>query len=160
MFALPASQPTLWKLLTSTAMHQQKYSPELYKMGIVTLCIKKDKDALIMDNHRGIVVTQLFSKLLEHIVAARENPTATQKQNRLQFGFTEGLSSTMAALLVTSVTAEHKDQGLATYMVALDTQKAFNTIWHDSLFRKFCGGRPPQYLHHPHNSAPVQYHSG
>ena len=28
-----------------TAMLQQKYSPELFKMGILTPCIKKDKDA-------------------------------------------------------------------------------------------------------------------
>ena len=46
------------------------------------------------------------------------------------------LSSNMAALLVTEVTAEHKDQGLPTYMVALNTQKVFDTGWHDLLFRK------------------------
>ena len=78
---------------------------------------------------RGIVVTPMLSKLLvEHVMTNRENPTATQKQNRLQFGFTEGLSPTMAALLVTEVTAEHKDQGLTIYMMDLDTQKAFDTI--------------------------------
>ena len=60
-------------------------------------------------------------------MAVRENPTATQKQNRLQFGLMEGLSPTMAALLLTEVTAEHKDQGLPTYMAALDIQKAFDT---------------------------------
>ena len=61
-------------------MLQQKYSPEVFKMGILTACIQNDKDALLTNNHRGIVVrvTLLLSKLLEH-VAARENPTVTQK---------------------------------------------------------------------------------
>ena len=117
-------------------MVQRKYSPDLFKMGILTPCVKKDKDGLLTDNHSGIVATPLFSKLLEHIVAAKENPMGTQKQKSPPVWIMGGLSPIMAALLVTEVTAKHKDQGLPTYMAALDTQKLFNTIWYDSLFRK------------------------
>ena len=108
-------------------MIQQKYSPELFETGILTPCIKKDKDALLTDNHRYIVVTPLLSKLLERVVANKENPTATQKQNCLQFGFNEGISPTITALLVTKVTAEHKDKGLPTYIVALSTTELYSS---------------------------------
>ena len=132
--AMPTIQPILCKLLT--AILQRKYTPALFKTGTLTPCAKKDKDHFVRGNYRGIVVTPIISKLLEHVIAQREKPQARKSQNKLQFGFTEGLSPSMAALLITEVTAEHRDQRLPTYLATLDTQKAFDTVWHASLFRK------------------------
>ena len=69
----------------------------------------------------------------------------------------------MATLLVTEVTVKNKDQGLPTYMYmgALDTQKGFDTIWHDSLFRKlFLEGHLDTFIVHTtllqHNTIQVK----
>ena len=145
--AMPFIQPILCKLLS--AILQQKYTPALFKTGTLTPCAKKNKDPLIRDHHRGIVVTPIISKVLEHVIAEREKPQAQRCQNKLQFGFTEGLSPAMAALLVTEVTAEHKDHNLPTYFATLDTRKAFDTVWHTSLFRKlFMEGHLDTFIIH------------
>ena len=117
-----------------TAILQQKYTPEFFKTGIRTPCVNNREDNLISNNHRGIIVTSLLSKLLEHTIAEREELVAKMEQNKLRFGFSEGLSPTTASMIVTEVTAEYKDQGLPTYRAALDTAKAFDTVWHSFLF--------------------------
>ena len=42
----------------------------------------------------------------------------------------------MCALMVTEAIAENMDHKLPTYIAALDTQKAFDVVWRDSLFRR------------------------
>ena len=70
---------------------------------------------------------------MKYIVGIREAPTAAKKQNKLQFGFLDGLSPAMVVLLVMEITTEHRDQGLPIFMVELDTQKAsYKTIQYRS----------------------------
>ena len=104
--------------------------------GILNLIHKKGKDHLDKDNYRGIVISSILSKVFEHIILSREKQTLKNVQSNLQYGFTEGKSPTMAALLVTEALAENKDLKQPTFMAALDVRKAFDVVWQDSLFQK------------------------
>ena len=57
-------------------------------------------------------------------------------QHHLQFGFTEKLSHSMAALVCTEVLANNKDRSQDTFVATVDVQKAFDSVWHDLVFRK------------------------
>ena len=113
-----------------------RYIAGAFLEGILHVIHKKGKDHLNKDNYRGIVVSSILSKTFEHIILSREKDIMKSKQSNLQFGFTEGKSPSMAALLVTEVQAENKDLKQPTFMAALDVKKAFDVVWQDSLFQK------------------------
>ena len=54
-------------------------------------------------------------------------------------GFTSGLSPSWGSLMLTDAINESKDNQLPTYTAELDVQKAFDTVWHDSLLKKLPG---------------------
>ena len=130
----PILLPHLADLLTAILIC--KYVPNLFKEGILATIHKKGKDPLDKDNFRGIVLSAILAKLCEHVIQAREKPITDPQQCELQFGFSHGKSPSMAALVVTEVIADRADMGKPTYMASLDVQKAFDVVWHESLFRK------------------------
>ena len=95
---------------------------------------KKGKDRLCTDNYRGITITPILAKLMEHILLARIE--SSLQQSSLQFGFTKKLSPTMAILAVTEAIADATDRRAPLYVIALDVRKAFDVVDHSSLLRK------------------------
>ena len=95
---------------------------------------KKGKDRLSTDNYRGIMITPTLAKALDHVLLLR-NDTRFH-QSPLQFGFTKGLSPTMAALIVTETIADALDRRSTLYLIALDVKKAFDVVDHDILMHK------------------------
>lgn len=95
---------------------------------------KKGSDPLIRDNYRGISITPVIMKTLEHVMLKHIEPTL--QENDLQFGFTKGTSPLLSSLLVTEAIAESKDNKLPIHIVALDVRKAFDVVNHNSLLRK------------------------
>jgi hypothetical protein len=87
-------------------------------------------------NYRGIVINSTIGKTFEHALLIHDKELLEQDQSDLQFGFTEGTGPTMCALAVTEAIAESMDQKRPIYIAALDTQKAFDVVWRDSLFRR------------------------
>ena len=83
---------------------QSKTGPDAFKSGILTPVLKKSKDPTVLDNYRGITVTQITSKLFESVLLPKLSETF--EQSPLQFGFTKGLSLVMAALIVSDARAE------------------------------------------------------
>ena len=79
---------------------------------------KKGKDPLNTDNYRGITITPILSKMMEHIFLNRIKDTL--QQNPLQFGFTKGLSPTLAVLCVTEIISDAIDNSSSLYLLALD----------------------------------------
>ena len=59
--------------------------------------IKKDKDNRLTDNYRGITITLVIEKVLEHAIQYRLRSLIEHRQSRQQRGFTKGSSSTNAA---------------------------------------------------------------
>ena len=62
------------------------------KEGILTSIYKKG-DPSDPRNYRGITVTPVYLKILEHILNVRHNAIYQETQSRLQKGFTPGCSS-------------------------------------------------------------------
>ncbi len=94
---------------------------------------KKGKDCHIMDNHRGITVSSIFGKLLEHLCLKHSKDDIEKKQDSLQFGFTEGCSPSMASLIISEAVAESVDIGKNAYICSLDARKAFDVVSHQKL---------------------------
>jgi hypothetical protein len=111
-----------------------KITPDIFKTGILTPVLKKAKNQVIMDNYRGITVTPTVSNIFETTIV----PLLKQdfNQSYLQFGFTEGLTMLMAAL-ITEGRAEANTITLdPLILITLDSQKAFDVVVHIILLDK------------------------
>ena len=102
------------------------------KEGILTPIFKKG-DTSDPGNNRGITVTPVLLKILEHILNARHNAIFMSTLSRLQSGFTEGCSSLNAAVILTECVLEatHNKQDL--WVTTLDTMD------HEITYIRPCG---------------------
>lgn len=96
------------------------------KEGTLTPIYKKG-DTCDPGNYRGITVTPVLLKILEHILNARHNEISST-QSRLQRGFTEGCSSLNAAVILTECILESASNKQDLWLTTLDTQKAFDVV--------------------------------
>ena len=88
-----------------------------------------------MDNYRGITVTSVFGKLFEILLLTRMTDL-NHNQSDLQYGFTKGLTPTMASLILSEAEADAKMRKQPLYIATLDTQKAFDVVDHTILLNK------------------------
>jgi hypothetical protein len=111
------------------------YFPVSLKSGIIHPVSKKGKSTLIKDNYRGITISSIMGKVLEHILRSRWQPLRDQ-QSHLQFGFTKGRSPAMASLLVSEADIEADEQKQCIYVCTLDAMKAFDTVDHRVMLQR------------------------
>ena len=88
-----------------------------------------------MDNYRGITVTSVFGKLFEILLLTRMTDL-NHNQSDLQYGFTKGLTPTMASLILSEAEADAKMRKQPLYIATLNTQKAFDVVDHTILLNK------------------------
>jgi hypothetical protein len=69
-------------------------------------------------------------------IRARIERTLEKQQNKLQKGFTKGVSSINIALLITESINEAKDNNEILILITLDAEKAFDVVDHTHLFWK------------------------
>ncbi|MEW8547538.1 MAG: reverse transcriptase family protein [Candidatus Thiodiazotropha sp.] len=105
------------------------------KEGLLTPVYKKGGSA-DPGNYRGITVTPVLLKVLEHVLNSRHNKILEETQSRLQKGFTSGCSSLNAAVILTECILESKNSKQGLLLTTLDTQKAFDVVDHNSLLRR------------------------
>ena len=105
------------------------------KEGILTPIFKKG-DPSNPGNYRGITVTPVLLKILEHIINARHSLTMQNTQSRLQKGFTPGCSSLNAGFILSECILESAINKQDLFLTTLDTQKAFDVVDQNSLHRK------------------------
>ncbi|CAC5387677.1 unnamed protein product [Mytilus coruscus] len=120
-----------------------KQIPLFFKTGITIPVLKKLKDPTLVESYRGITVTPTITKLFEYVLLPRLTKNFIQAD--MQFGFTEGLSMLIAAFLVSECKSESKDVTLKPlYMIAVDSQTAFDVVSHIILLDKLyeCGIHP------------------
>ena len=86
---------------------QSKKVSVTLKEGIVTPIFKKGEPTE-PGNYRGITVTPVILKVLEHVLNNRHNKMLDPTQSRLQRGFTTGCSSLNAAVILTECIQESK----------------------------------------------------
>jgi hypothetical protein len=87
-------------------------------------------------NYRKITITSIIGKTFERIYLWRVRPPITHSQSPLQFGFSIGKSPMIAAMLMTEAITEADSRKEKLYIAFLDTKKAFDVIWHNSLLRR------------------------
>ena len=105
------------------------------KEGILTPIFKKG-DPSNTGNYRGITVTPVLLKILEHILNARHSQILMNTQSRLQKGFTPGCSSLNAAFILSECILKSAMNKQDLFLTTLDTQKAFDVVDQNSLLRK------------------------
>ena len=96
-------------------------------------CIRKERITSTLTT-RGITITPILAKTLEHIILSRISPKCLQSP--LQFGFTKELSPTMAALAITEAISDACDNHTTLYVIALDVRKAFDVVDHRLLLHR------------------------
>jgi hypothetical protein len=128
--AKPVIAPILVNLLNQ--IRELKHVPKSLKSGVITPVGKKGKDLTRMENYRGISITSLLGKVLEHILLARK----PCEQSVLQFGFTAGLSPKMATVILHECIVNARESKELIYVCTLDAVKAFDTVSHASMLRK------------------------
>ena len=111
--------------------------PDMFKLGLVTP-VHKRKGTPLQDpnSYRKITVTNVTSKLFEKLHLKKCEEILTNNQSQLQRGFTKGVSPTNAALIITEIMSESKENKQDIYLAFLDAQKAFDRVWHSSLLRR------------------------
>ncbi len=131
---LKTSKPVIVPFIVETfnTILQERQVPESFKTGILTPVLKKGKDSTKTDSYRGITVTAILGKLFEYVILNR----ITISQSDLQFGFTKGLSPSMASLIVSEAKIEADLNGAHMYLATLDSQKAFDVVDHRILLDK------------------------
>ncbi|VDI19044.1 Hypothetical predicted protein [Mytilus galloprovincialis] len=116
--------------------------PKVFKTGILTPVHKKGKDSTLPTNYRGITVTSALGKVFEYALLDKMIDL-NNNQSELQFGFTQGLSPIMAALIVSEGIVHAKQQNLNLFLATLDSQKAFDVVHHMILMEKLFYELPP-----------------
>jgi hypothetical protein len=121
-----------------TAAANLSYIPPSLKSGVLTPVHKKGGKPLDdPGSYRGITVCSMLSKVVEQFIATHTETLLRPYQCDLQYGFTQGMSPTHAALLVTEAIAEQRDTKVPLYVATLDAQKAFDVVNHESLMWKW-----------------------
>ena len=88
-------------------------------------------------NYRPIIVSSIFSKLLEMLLLPEDVPLA-----RNQFGFRSGFSVSNGLSLLNDLMCYSKHNKSNMYICTLDAEKCFDSIWHEELFYKIYGKIP------------------
>ena len=110
--------------------------PGVCKSGFKIPLPKKGKDSQLQTNYRGITITAVIGKIIEHLVQSEVEPVFKSNTSQLQFGFTAGLSPIMATLCLSEAIATAKKEKSQLYVTALDAQKAFDVVVHPKLKKK------------------------
>ena len=115
-------------------IHTKKV-PFILKEKILTPIFKKGEPTE-PGNYRGITVTPVILKVLEHNLNNSHSKILEPSQSRLQRGFTSGCSSLNAAVILTECIQESKNTKQNLLITTLDAQKAFDVVDHNSLWRR------------------------
>ena len=112
--------------------------PELLKIALV-VPIHKGDSKMLVNNYRPISLLPLFSKLFEKLVQKRLL-NYFLKHDLLfkhQFGFMAGRTTEMAILDLYMKIIDSIDNGEVALTIFLDFAKAFDTVNHNILLKKF-----------------------
>ena len=115
---------------------REKKIPIETKAGYKMLIPKKGKDLLEQSSHRGITVTALLGKLIEHVLLDIGGSRLRNHISQLQFGFEQGKSPAMATLCLSEAAAHARDTKQQPYVTTLDAVKAFDVVNHNLLKQK------------------------
>ena len=103
-------------------------APKECKSGYKLPIPKKGKDSQIRTNYRGITITALIGKIVEHLLQDSTEVPLKKRASHQQFGFTRGLAPSMATLCLNEAIASAKCEKKKLFVATLDAQKAFDVV--------------------------------
>jgi len=124
------------------------YFPSQWKKAKIVAIPKPGKDHSNPGNYRPISLLSCIGKLFEKIIA-RNIRSHTDINNIIpqsQFGFQPEKSTTHQIHRLKNYIIENRNRKRSTGLVLLDTEKAFDSIWHDGLLYKLIQYNFPTYI--------------
>ncbi len=117
---------------------QLKYFPTIWKIGIVILLPKPQKQHSNPKNHRPITLLPALGKTFERIINSRfkAHLESHMKINPHQSGYREGKSTVDQLTRITIDAARARNQGEVLMAAFFDIEKAFDRMWHQGLLYK------------------------
>ena len=132
--------------LIFNACIQHGYVPSHFLLGTISPIIKDNNgDINSVNNYRGITISPIASKILEHLLNSMLSPYL--ETDARQFGFKKK-SSTLHAMYYLKETVNHYiDNGSIVFCAFLEASKAFDRLVHSGLFLKLIArGIPKIFL--------------
>lgn len=123
--------------------------PPRWKHAHILLFPKPGKDLTNVNNYRPISLTLTICKLLERILNRRLQLHIDDAEliPNTQAGFRPHINIVDQLLKILTPIELAREQGQTAAIVALDLQRAFDTVWHDGLRYKLTDMRlPPQII--------------
>jgi hypothetical protein len=111
--------------------------PSAWTRGVISP-IYKSGDRAVPTNYRGITLLSVVSKAFESILNVRMTrfvETRGQMSDE-QGGFRAGRSCADLLFLLSETLAANRESDRPTYMCFLDVKKAYDTVWHDGLWKR------------------------
>ncbi|VDH90356.1 Hypothetical predicted protein [Mytilus galloprovincialis] len=103
---------------------------------LVLFSRKKGKPKEDPGSYRKITITNPVGKLTEKLHLVRNKDNISNIQSPLQKGFTQGEIPLVAALILTELHTEAKENGNPLIIALTDAKSAFDVVWHDGLLRE------------------------
>ena len=132
-YSIDTKLPEILSILLNNCV---KYGilPQCFRMGILIPILKKPSlDSSMPSNYRPIIVSSVFTKILEH---AMLESVSDHMFHDLQFGFIESRGTNMAICTAKDTIAYVNSRGSAVYTCTLDAEKAFDGVPHSILLKK------------------------
>ena len=125
-------------------MEKERWTPKQWaEMKIKT--ISKPGSVLLMDNKRGLFITDIISKLYEKIIKNRNEEKIYSRMSDFQAGGMKMRSTGDCLFLASEIIRTKKKAGKKCYLVFGDAVKCFDKLWlRDALVDLFEAGCEPQ----------------
>ena len=125
-------------ILLSNAINKLEYIPNNFKLGLIVPIPKGQKNRLHQDNHRGISLLPVFSKIYEKVLYNRTLAWARKNNllHHLQGAEREKCSSLNTAWLIKEAITSNLENGKSVYVGMLDKRKAYDSLWLKGNFYK------------------------
>jgi hypothetical protein len=107
--------------------------PENFKAGCISPVLKRGKTPKDPNHYRRITITSIVGKVVEKEMLKRLRLVVNSSQSPHQFGFTNGVSPMYAALVVTEMLSDAKDDQRDLFITFMDTSKAFDVVDHKGM---------------------------
>jgi hypothetical protein len=112
----------------STIVHEE------WTIATLRLLYKGKGDSAELKNYRGIVLQDLFARIMSSIVNFRLTTLIEKYGLDEQFGYTSGKGTTDALFAIRTALQLRREHQLPTYALFVDLIKGFDTANHELLF--------------------------
>lgn len=117
-----------------TAMLTHGYVPRgLREATVFPIPKNKRKSPTDSENYRGITLSSIFGKVLDHILLAKHKNVFSSCD--LQFGFKKKSSTTQCTFVLNETVQYYTSRGSGVYSMFLDASKAFDRVHYIKMFK-------------------------